>query len=191
MTGFDFPPLGPTGEGDVVYPPGTGRQDFLFGRDRPLYWQHPTRPAYYVTYQLDRPACAFRCHYPGGAAPCDRETADRFIEHIERSEGDMHDGDGYDMYTPEGDLAVDRLMVRPALAEIAKGGAPINVRRRCAEALAEGAIEVRRLGHPEVGDTAVRECVYGSVGAELISAGFAEDNGWDRYNWSEDTGVDC
>jgi hypothetical protein len=75
-----FPQLGPTGEGDIVYPPGTTAADFKPG-DRPLYWQ---RGAYYVTYQLDRPACAFRCHYPGGSVPCNEETAKRYIEWIER-----------------------------------------------------------------------------------------------------------
>lgn len=76
MVNFEFPPLGPTGEGEPVYPPGTSREDFAFGK-RPVYW---SQPPYGVTYQLDRPACAFRCNYPGGSAPCDLATADRFIE---------------------------------------------------------------------------------------------------------------
>jgi hypothetical protein len=77
MIDFDFPPLGPTGEGDPVYPPGKTREDFSPG-DRPVYWKGGGW--YGVTYQLDRPACAFRCHYPHGSAPCNQETADRFIE---------------------------------------------------------------------------------------------------------------
>lgn len=69
--GFTFPPLGPTGEGDPPYPDKSGQ----------LYWQPDNGTwKYYVTHQGDRPACAFRCHYPGGAAPCDEETAQRFIE---------------------------------------------------------------------------------------------------------------
>jgi hypothetical protein len=43
---------------------------------------------YYVTYQLDRPACAFRCHYPGGSSPCDQATADRFIEWVTEHESE-------------------------------------------------------------------------------------------------------
>jgi len=74
---FDFPPLGATGEGDPVYPPGTSREDFRTG-DRPTYWWEGG--AYAVVYQLDRPACAFRCIYPGGSSPCDQATAVRFIE---------------------------------------------------------------------------------------------------------------
>lgn len=83
--GFVFPPLGPTGEGDPVYPPGTTRDDFT-GTERPAYW---TNGAYAVSYQLDRPAVAFRCHYPGGSSPCDRETADRFIAWAEGREVGM------------------------------------------------------------------------------------------------------
>lgn len=74
---FEFPRLGATGEGEPVYPPGTKREDFKRG-ETPLYWWS-TGSRYYVTYQLDRPACAFRCHYPGASSPCDQETADRFI----------------------------------------------------------------------------------------------------------------
>jgi hypothetical protein len=65
--GFIFPPLGPTGEGEPVLPPDGNR----------AYWEGG---AYAVTYQCDRPAIAFRCHYPGGSAPCNQETADKFIE---------------------------------------------------------------------------------------------------------------
>ena len=76
VSDFDFPPLGPTGEGEIVYPPGKTASDFAW-QERPAYWRGGI---YAVTYQLDRPACAFRCHYPGGSAPCDQETADRFIQ---------------------------------------------------------------------------------------------------------------
>lgn len=69
---FDFPSLGPTGEGEPVIPYG-----YKPGDPHPVYWQEGV---YGVTYQLDRPACAFRCHYPGGSAPCDQATANRFIE---------------------------------------------------------------------------------------------------------------
>lgn len=75
MIDFKFPPLGPTGEGEPVYPPGTSKDDFNYW-DRPAYW---ARGPYAVVYQLDRPAVAFQCRYPGGAAPCDKETADRFV----------------------------------------------------------------------------------------------------------------
>lgn len=75
--GFEFPPLGNTGEGDPVYPTG---YDGLRRPEWPTYWAPDTYTGYYVTYQLDRPACAFRCHYPGGSAPCDQDTADAFIE---------------------------------------------------------------------------------------------------------------
>lgn len=75
--GFEFPPLGPTGEGEIVYPPGTVRTDGV--SRRPIYWQGAAWD-YYVIYQLDRPAVAFRCHYPGGSSPCNQEVADRFIE---------------------------------------------------------------------------------------------------------------
>lgn len=77
---FDFPRLGATGEGEIVYPPGTGASDWAGRGEHPLYWQPETYTGYYVLYQLDRPACAFRCYYPGGASPCDQATADRFIE---------------------------------------------------------------------------------------------------------------
>jgi hypothetical protein len=73
---FKFPSLGPTGEGDPVYPPGTTRDDYN-GTERPVYW---TDGPYAVSYQLDCPAVAFRCHYPEGSAPCDKATADHFIE---------------------------------------------------------------------------------------------------------------
>lgn len=76
---FDFPPLGPTGEGEPVYPPGKTREDFSSG-EHPLYWKDSDLWQYYVLYQLDRPACAFRCYYPEGSAPCDEQTARRFIE---------------------------------------------------------------------------------------------------------------
>lgn len=67
--GFEFPPLGPTGEGDPPYPGMAGQG----------YWVPEQHTGYWVTHQGDRPAVAFRCHYPGGASPCDQETADRFI----------------------------------------------------------------------------------------------------------------
>jgi hypothetical protein len=79
---FDFPQLGPTGEGDAVYPPGTTREDYPHGTPRPIYWFDHRRPQYHVSYQLDRPACAYRCHYPHGSAPCDQATADEFIEWV-------------------------------------------------------------------------------------------------------------
>lgn len=78
MIDFRFPRLGATGEGDPVYPPGKTAADFASG-ERPVYWTSPAAPAYSVTYQLDRPACAFRCHYPHGSSPCNQETADRFV----------------------------------------------------------------------------------------------------------------
>lgn len=80
MIEFDFPTLGATGEGDPVYPPGTSTDDFPYSDIKPVLWDEGE---YAVTYQLDRPACAFRCHYPGGSAPCDQETADRFIRWVE------------------------------------------------------------------------------------------------------------
>lgn len=82
---FDFPPLGPTGEGEPVYPPGRTARDFAVGY-RPLYWWEPEHANYAVTYQLDRPACAFRCHYPGGSAPCDLATARRFIAWVKEDD---------------------------------------------------------------------------------------------------------
>lgn len=81
MIDFKFPPLGPTGEGEPVYPPGFNPDTHNPRRDNAyIYWQPESYTGYYVLYQLDRPACAFRCHYPGGASPCDQATADRFIE---------------------------------------------------------------------------------------------------------------
>jgi hypothetical protein len=74
---FGFPPLGPTGEGDIVYPPGTNAANWV-SVSRPAYWIG-SRGSYGVTYQLDRPAVAFRCWYPGGSSPCNQETADAFI----------------------------------------------------------------------------------------------------------------
>lgn len=67
---FDFPPLGDTGAGDPPFPG-------MYGQ---AYWVPDPFTGYWVTHQGDRPACAFRCHYPGGAAPCDQATADSFIE---------------------------------------------------------------------------------------------------------------
>lgn len=64
--GFQFPPLGDTGEGDPPYP----------GRKGAIWQSGP----YGVSHQGDRPACAFRCHYPGGASPCDLVTALAFVE---------------------------------------------------------------------------------------------------------------
>ena len=69
MSRFEFPPLGPTGEGEPPYPNKRGE----------VYWAHSTG-RYYVTHQGDRPAVALRCHYPGGSAPCDEATAKRFIK---------------------------------------------------------------------------------------------------------------
>lgn len=84
MIDFKFPPLGATGEGGQVLPPDGNR----------VYWQGDGRASpYAVTYQFDRPACAFRCHYPGGAAPCNRETADRFIVWANRLAGRPDDAD--------------------------------------------------------------------------------------------------
>lgn len=71
---FDFPPLGPTGEGDPPYPARTGE----------VYWQPATFTGYFVTHQHDRPAVAFRCHYPRGSSPCDEQTALEFIQWAER-----------------------------------------------------------------------------------------------------------
>lgn len=82
LVDFEFPPLGPTGEGEIVYPPGTTADDWPFGCNRPAYWMPDEYHGYYVTYQLDRPACAFRCHYPGGSSPCDQRTADDFVEWV-------------------------------------------------------------------------------------------------------------
>lgn len=87
---FRFPPLGPTGVGDPVYPPGKTKEDFHFS-ERPTYWAPDEKETdlhgYWVTYQLDRPACAFRCHYPGGSSPCNRETADMFIAWVKKEIG--------------------------------------------------------------------------------------------------------
>lgn len=77
MIDFDFPTIGDTGKGEPVFPPGTSKDDWSYW-ERPTYWAGDGK--YWVTYQLDRPAIAFRCHYPGGSAPCDQATADRFIE---------------------------------------------------------------------------------------------------------------
>lgn len=68
VPGFEFPPLGPTGEGEA-----DGEQ----GR---LVWQGPGE--YMVTEQRDVPAVRRRCHYPGGSCPCDEATAQRFVEYI-------------------------------------------------------------------------------------------------------------
>lgn len=84
MISFDFPPLRATGEGEIVYPPGTTRDDWQFASAHPVYWKGEDS-SYGVTYQLDRPACAFRCHYPGGSAPCDEETARAFIRWVEEA----------------------------------------------------------------------------------------------------------
>lgn len=73
-TGFNFPPLGPTGEGEIGE-----------ARTGTVYWQPEDYVGYYVTHQQDRPAVAYRCHYPGGSAPCDRETADRWVRWVEEN----------------------------------------------------------------------------------------------------------
>jgi hypothetical protein len=91
--GFEFPLLGPTGEGDIAYPPGYDALDESVP-NRPVYWWVPEHRSYYVLYQLDRPAVAFRCYYPGGSAPCDKETADRFIDWVK--EHDVPAGEGPD-----------------------------------------------------------------------------------------------
>lgn len=89
MSGFQFPPLGDTGAGDVLH----------LGRQGHLYWRQETDPPtwnYYVTLQEDRPACAFRCHYriPGSnsgsraSAPCDEETVHKFIRWVEEGRAD-------------------------------------------------------------------------------------------------------
>jgi hypothetical protein len=84
---FEFPSLGDTGEGEPVYPPGTTRADYKSG-DRPLYWWDPElSPPWWVAYQLDRPAVAFRCYYPHGSAPCDQATADQFIAWVKEHMG--------------------------------------------------------------------------------------------------------
>lgn len=67
---FTFPPLGHTGKGDVD-------TDHVHGE---VYWLPEPYNGYYVTYQGDRPAVAFRCHYPKGSSPCNKETADAFIK---------------------------------------------------------------------------------------------------------------
>lgn len=74
---FNFPPLGPTGEGEVQH---VGRQGDLFWQPDDESWDH------YVTLQHDRPAVAFRCHEPGRSSPCDRETAERFIQWVQKQE---------------------------------------------------------------------------------------------------------
>lgn len=71
MDRFKFPPLGPTGEGEKQHD----------GRQGDLFWQPEDGSfEFRVTLQADRPAVAFRCHEPGISHPCDRETAERFIE---------------------------------------------------------------------------------------------------------------
>lgn len=70
---FQFPPLGNTGEGPVLHR----------GRQGEIYWRPGDSWAYYVTLQHDHPACAFRCHYPGGSSPCDQQTAEAYIRHLE------------------------------------------------------------------------------------------------------------
>lgn len=67
--GFDFPRLGDTGAGELLHR----------GKHGDVYWQDRACPDYYVTLQADRPACAFRCHYPNGSSPCDQATADAYI----------------------------------------------------------------------------------------------------------------
>jgi hypothetical protein len=69
-TYFNFPQLGATGEGEPPYP-GSRERIWAFGE-------------YGVTHQGDRPACAYRCHFPGGSSPCDLETAMRFVAYIAR-----------------------------------------------------------------------------------------------------------
>lgn len=84
---FEFPPLGPTGEGDPPFP-GTYGQ---------MYWQPEQYTGFYVTHQGDRPACAFRCHYrlgrSKGSAPTNQETADRFIAWVKEKGYDRLPGD--------------------------------------------------------------------------------------------------
>jgi hypothetical protein len=84
----------------------------------------------------------------------------------------------YEMFTPKGNAAVHRHIVVPALAEAEKPGLPINVRARCAETVKEGIAKIMPK-HPEVFDTAVRECIYGAVGKVLVEKGYADD----RWNW--------
>lgn len=69
---FQFPVLGSTGEGPILHE----------GRQGELLWTNGYE--YYVSLQEDHPACAFRCHYPGGSAPCDEVTARRFIRWVKQ-----------------------------------------------------------------------------------------------------------
>ena len=79
-----FPPLGDTGEGPVVH---RGQQGNLFWQPVNPYTGAPESWDYYVTLQEDHRACAFRCHYPGGSAPCDNATAWRFIYAVQDALG--------------------------------------------------------------------------------------------------------
>lgn len=76
LRGFEFPPLGDTGAGDPLYP--------WDGFANTPVWSLPSNPSYGVSHQHDRPACAFRCYYPGGGSPCDLQTAMRFVAHVSR-----------------------------------------------------------------------------------------------------------
>jgi hypothetical protein len=68
---FVFPPLGDTGAGDPPYPKS----------EQAAIWVGEGGQ-YAVAHQGDRPACAYRCHYPGGSSPCDLETAIVFVAHV-------------------------------------------------------------------------------------------------------------
>lgn len=74
MIAFQFPPLGNTGQGPVV---PVNRQLPLdrqaWDDSLPMVWKADSD--YYITRQEDNPACAYRCHYPGGSSPCDRGAA--------------------------------------------------------------------------------------------------------------------
>lgn len=73
---FEFPLLRGSGKGPVV---NQGMQD------APC-WE-ATDERYRVTAQEDRPALAYRCHYPSGSTPCDLLTAIRFQKHVEQHLG--------------------------------------------------------------------------------------------------------
>lgn len=71
--GFVFGPLGNTGEGRPVLP---------WARHKTVWELRHNGRMYAVSRQGDVPACAYRCHYPDGSAPCDLDTALDYIAYI-------------------------------------------------------------------------------------------------------------
>lgn len=83
----------------------------------------------------------------------------------------------YEMYSDEGNEWVQKNLIDPALDEIANS-AGLNPCYRLARFVE---ITMGDCPYREIGDTATREAIYGTVGKALIEAGYPVD----QYNWND------